>query len=207
MTDTPDFKDMATDDDGLVPCVIQDATTRRVLMVGYQDEEAWNRTIETGLVHFHSRSRGTLWMKGETSGNTLTVSTIGVDCDQDAVLIEAIPAGPTCHTGSISCFPQATAPSLGQVVDELARTIQERAGSDAETSYTAHLLADVDLAARKVLEEAGELAFAAKDTAVDGPDIRVVEEAADLLYHLLALLAQQGVETQRVAAELVSRRR
>lgn len=206
MTENPRFSDMTTDDAGLVPCIIQDATTRQVLMVGYQDEDAWERTADTGLVHFHSRSRATLWMKGESSGDTLTVVSIRSDCDQDAVLIEAVPAGPTCHTGSVSCFSPASAPSLGQVIDELTRTIKDRAEADPDASYTARLMANGDLAARKVLEEAGELAFAAKDTALDGPDLRVVEEAADLIYHLLALLAQQNVATQRVAAQLVSRR-
>lgn len=207
MTTSANFSDLTTDNDGLVPCIIQDAQTRRVLMVGYQDEQAWTRTRHTGNVHFHSRSRNELWMKGESSGNILAVSSIHTDCDSDAILIEVTPVGPTCHTGSISCFGGEEPTTLGRALDELCLTIADRAGADPDESYTAKLMDDGDLAARKVLEEAGELAFAAKDTISGGADTRVIEEAADLLYHVMALLAQQGVAPSRVAAELVSRRR
>lgn len=199
MTASPDFSA------GLVPCIVQDASTRQVLMVGYQDEEAWNTMHETGLVHFHSRSRDILWRKGETSGDTLTVASTELDCDGDAVLVSAVPAGPTCHTGTMSCFDTAADPSLGIAIDRLAKTIKDRATADPSESYTARLLGDPDLAARKTLEEAGELAFAAKDTSTGATDQRVVEEAADLLYHTLVLLAQQGVDARRVAAELTAR--
>lgn len=212
MKDTPAFSEIKTGSDGLVVCVVQDSRTHRVLMVAYQDEEAWNRTHDTGFVHFHSRSRDALWRKGETSGNSLSVSEVQIDCDSDAVLISATSAGPTCHTGAISCFGVAdsTTPgsvTLGSAIDELAATVASRMGADPSTSYTAHLIEDGDLAARKVLEEAGELAFAAKDTAGGGDDQRVVEEASDLLYHMLALLAHQGVAPHRVAEELAARRR
>lgn len=207
MRDTPEFGAIRTTAEGLVVCIIQDTRSRQVLMVGYQDEEAWNATVDTGLVHFHSRSRETLWKKGETSGATLAVSAIQIDCDKDAVLISVISAGPTCHTGSVSCFSEAASPTLGSVIDELAATIASRIGADPSKSYTAGLIEDGDLAARKVLEEAGELAFAAKDTASGGDDQRVVEEAADLLYHILALLAHQSVEPQRIADALIARRR
>jgi len=200
-----DFETITLDQNGLVPCIVQDATTREVLMVGYQDEEAWGRTSETGLVHFHSRSRNTLWLKGETSGNTLTVDSITLDCDKDAILITAVPAGPTCHTGDVSCFGSGASASLGAVLDSLTATIESRVDADPSESYTARLLLSDDLAARKTLEEAGELAFAAKDASRGGSDQRVVEEAADLLYHTLVLLAQQGVDPQRIAAELLSR--
>ncbi|MEN8040741.1 MAG: bifunctional phosphoribosyl-AMP cyclohydrolase/phosphoribosyl-ATP diphosphatase HisIE [Actinomycetota bacterium] len=206
MTDMPLFGTLSVGHDGLVPCVVQDAATRQVLMVGYQDEEAWEQTAESGLVHFHSRSRDVLWMKGETSGNTLAVTSVRIDCDRDTVLISAVPVGPTCHTGATSCFDGDEPPTLGAALDELMETIRIRTTADPSTSYTATLLADGDLAARKVLEEAGELAFASKDTAGGGSDERVVEEAADLLYHTLALIAQQGVTTERVAQELRSRR-
>jgi phosphoribosyl-ATP pyrophosphohydrolase/phosphoribosyl-AMP cyclohydrolase len=199
------FASSRTDDGGLVPCVVQDASTKRVLMLGYQDAEAWERTHETGLVYFHSRSRDTLWMKGETSGNTLSAVSIDLDCDSDAVLITARPAGPTCHTGTTSCFGSDEPSTLGAVLDELSNTIADRADADPPDSYTALLLRDDDLAARKLLEEAGELAFAAKDTATGISDQRVVEEAADVLYHLLTLLRQQGVDPQRVAEELEHR--
>jgi phosphoribosyl-ATP pyrophosphohydrolase/phosphoribosyl-AMP cyclohydrolase len=144
-------------------------------------------------------------MKGESSGNTLSVVSIDLDCDVDTVLIRAIAAGPTCHTGATSCFGSDEPMSLGAVLDTLSRTIAGRADADPSESYTALLLRDNDLVARKLLEEAGELAFAAKDTATGGSDQRVVEEAADVLYHLLTLLRQQGVEPRRVAEELERR--
>ncbi len=205
MTAAPSFDTLRTDRDGLVPCVIQDADTREVLMVGYQNREAWDKTAETGLVHFHSRSRNTLWLKGETSGNTLSVVSTHLDCDSDAVLISTHSAGPTCHTGSVSCFTSDAPVTLGTALDRLAATIKKRASADPTESYTATLIANGDLAARKTLEEAGELAFAAKDTATGSTDQRVVEEAADLFYHALVLLAQQGVESGRVAQELTDR--
>lgn len=205
MTSVPAFVSLRTDQDGLVPCIVQDASTYAVLMLGYQDEQAWQKTLETGLVHLHSRSRDELWLKGGTSGNTLAVDSVRSDCDHDAILIGVRPAGPTCHTGSISCFGSQRPDTLGAVVDSLSETIVHRAEADPSVSYTARLIADPDLAARKTLEEAGELAFAAKDTATGAPDQRVVEEAADLLYHLLVLVAQQGVDPQRVADELVRR--
>ena len=196
------FSSLQSNGAGLVPCVVQDASTGTVLMVGYQDAEAWERTHETGFVHFHSRSRNVLWKKGETSGNTLSVVSIDVDCDDDAVLIRVQPGGPTCHTGMTSCFASDGSPTLGATIDVLMDTIRQRADADPSESYTARLLANGDLVARKVLEEAGELAFAAKDTATGLPDQRVVEEAADMLYHLLVLLKQQQVDPQRVADEL-----
>ena len=199
MTDSPDFSG------GLVPCIVQDATTREILMLGYQDQEAWNATQSSDLVHFHSRSRDALWRKGETSGNALAVVAVALDCDLDAILITAIPVGPTCHTGAVSCFGITADDSLGVAIDRLTNTIAERRSASTAESYTARLLADLDLAARKVLEEAGELAFAAKDTASGEPDQRVVEEAADLIYHSLALLAQQAIDPSRVADELTAR--
>jgi phosphoribosyl-ATP pyrophosphohydrolase/phosphoribosyl-AMP cyclohydrolase len=205
MIDQPPFSSIRTEPNGLVPCIVQDATTREVLMVGYQDEEAWDKTAETRLVHFHSRSRDTLWLKGETSGNTLSVESIRLDCDVDTILITALPAGPTCHTGAISCFGSGHPVTLGAVLDNLVRTIKNRADADPSESYTATLLAGGDLVARKTLEEAGELAFAAKDASTGATDQRVVEEAADLFYHALVLLAQQEVHPGRVASELLSR--
>ena len=199
------FESLHADQNGLVPCIVQDATTREVLMIAYQDEEAWNRTVETDLVHFHSRSRDTLWLKGETSGNTLAVESIRIDCDNDAILIGARPAGPTCHTGAISCFGSRAPATLGSVLDSLMATIASRANADPAESYTAKLLTAGDLVARKTLEEAGELAFAAKDASTGATDQRVVEEAADLFYHALVLLAQQGIDPERVAGELVRR--
>lgn len=168
--------------------VVQDEATGRVLMLGWMDEEALERTRATGEVHFFSRSRQRLWRKGETSGNVLHVTEIVPDCDDDALLVRAHPAGPTCHEGSTSCF----SPWLWRRI--LAR---EREG--AEGSYVARLLAgDASRIARKVGEEAVELAVAA----LAESDERVVEEAADLYFHALLLLRARGLDPARVDDEL-----
>jgi phosphoribosyl-ATP pyrophosphohydrolase/phosphoribosyl-AMP cyclohydrolase len=155
------------------------------------DEEAERRTRETGEVWFWSRSRERLWRKGETSGNTLAVRELRDDCDGDALLVRAEPAGPTCHTGSVSCFAPA-----------LWRTVLQRAADRPEGSYTAELLAaGVGACARKVGEEAVEVTVAA----LDESDDRLVEEAADLVYHLYVLLAARGVDLSRVDDALKAR--
>jgi phosphoribosyl-ATP pyrophosphohydrolase/phosphoribosyl-AMP cyclohydrolase len=171
--------------------IVQDARTDRVLMLGWMDEEAERRTRETGEVWFWSRSRERLWRKGETSGNTLAVRELRDDCDGDALLVRAEPAGPTCHTGSVSCFAPA-----------LWRTVLQRAADRPEGSYTAELLAaGVGACARKVGEEAVEVTVAA----LDESDDRLVEEAADLVYHLYVLLAARGVDLSRVDDALKAR--
>lgn len=200
-----EFASLSPNDDGLVPAVVQDPTTGSVLMVAYMDADALKLTIETGFVHFWSRSRREIWKKGETSGNTLALQSIDRDCDGDALLVQALPAGPACHEGTATCFDRASRPHLGSVVARLAGIIDQRRGADPSTSYTARLLADGDLAARKVLEEAGEVAFAAKDVVAGGDARRVAEEAADLLYHLLVLVEGSGVGTDEVADVLVQR--
>lgn len=197
------FENLRTGTDGLVPVIVQDAVTRSVSMLGYMDAEALDRTQATGFVHFHSRSRDTLWMKGETSGHTLALRSIHVDCDADALLVLAEPAGPVCHTGSPTCFGTPRS-GLGPVIDRLAEIVAERRNADPGTSYTARLIADGDLAARKVLEEAGEVAFAFKDLP-EGDPARLTEEAADVLYHLLALLAAADIDVGDVAEELRTR--
>ena len=175
----------------LKAAIVQDADTDRVLMLGWMNEEAERLTRETGDVWFWSRSRERLWRKGETSGNTLAVRELRDDCDGDALLVRAAPAGPTCHTGSISCF----APSLW-------RTIAQRAGERPEGSYTAELLnAGVGACARKVGEEAAEVTVAA----LDESDERLVEEAADLVYHLYVLLAARGLDVAQVEDALRAR--
>ena len=156
---------------GLVPGIVQDAATGEVLMLGYLDAEALAATAATGQAHFHSRSRGRLWMKGETSGNTLAARAILVDCDGDALLILADPAGPTCHTGERSCFAgpdgPLSAPQGFAWLESLWATILDRAARRPEGSYTVRLLdGGVDAAARKVVEEATEVLLAAKDDAV-----------------------------------------
>jgi phosphoribosyl-ATP pyrophosphohydrolase/phosphoribosyl-AMP cyclohydrolase len=176
----------------LKAAIVQDARDDRVLMLAWMDEEAERLTRETGDAWFWSRSRGRLWKKGETSGNTLRVVEIRDDCDADALLLRVEPAGPACHTGSRSCF-----------APELWRTVVERVRERPEGSYVASLAdAGIQRAAQKLGEEAVEAAVAA--VAADG---RLVEEAADVLFHLYVLLAVAGVDVDEVERELVSRRR
>ncbi len=183
--------------------IVQDDLSGQVLMLGFLDEEALRLTRETGLVHFHSRSRNRLWKKGEASGNTLSVVSIREDCDGDALLIRAVPAGPTCHTGSVSCFGDAEA--FG-TIPRLWSTILTRRAERPEGSYTVSLLeGGVEAAVRKVVEEAVEVLLAATDHAGGGPSERVAEEAADLLYHLLVLLAERDVDLKSVM-EVLDRR-
>ncbi len=172
----------------LRPVIVQNAADGRVLMLAWMNEEAERLTRETGEAWFWSRSREQLWRKGETSGNTLAVEELRDDCDGDALLLRVTPAGPTCHTGSVSCF----APWLW-------RTIAERAAERPAGSYTTELLkAGVGAVARKVGEEAVEVTVAA----LDESDERVVEEAADLVYHLYVLLAARGLDLAQVEDEL-----
>jgi phosphoribosyl-ATP pyrophosphohydrolase/phosphoribosyl-AMP cyclohydrolase len=195
------------DDRGLVPGIVQDARTGRVLMLAYLDAEALAATRRTGQAHFWSRSRQQLWHKGAMSGNTMAVHGIRTDCDGDALLIEVDPAGPACHTGTESCFTDDEAAAQGfAALERLWATIADRAARRPEGSYTARLLAEgVDGPARKVVEEAAELAFAAKDHAGEGAPARVSEEAADLLYHLLVLLAERGIAPADVLRVLEGR--
>ncbi len=184
-------------DGALLPCVVQHADTGRVLMLAYMDAEALAATLETGLGHFHSRSRERLWKKGETSGNVLAVTSLAADCDGDAVLMLALPAGPTCHTGTESCFDSA-APAL----PDLARTIAERAERGDGGSYVAGLLADArEARQRKVGEEAVETVLA--EPASD----HLVSEVADLWFHSMVLLAGDGRDPLAPLAELGRRRR
>ena len=172
--------------------IVQDARDDRVLMLAWMDEEAERLTRETGEAWFWSRSRERLWKKGETSGNTLAVQEIREDCDDDALLLRVIPNGPTCHTGSRSCF-----------APELWRTVVERVRERPDGSYVASLAdAGVERAAQKLGEEAVEAAIAA--TAGDG---RLVAEAADVIFHLYVLLAVAGVDIDEVERELAARRR
>jgi len=197
--------EIAFDDRGLVPCVVQDWRTGEVLTLAYMNEEALARTRETGDVHFFSRSRGELWHKGETSGNFLRVRELRFDCDVDAVLALVEPAGPACHTGERTCFHngQTEPPAPHEALPVLERTIAERRGADPGDSYTARLLADAAFNGEKVREEADEVA-----RAVEGEsDERVREEAADVLYHLDVLLAGRGLSIADAFEELNGRRR
>lgn len=184
--------------DDLVPAIIQDADTGTVLMLGYMNAEALERTRATGLVTFFSRSRQRLWTKGETSGATLAVVTIMEDCDADTLLIQARPNGPTCHTGTTSCFGE---PAVRGFLYRLSAIIGERSRS-AEPSYTATLLVGpMARLAQKVGEEGVEVALAA----MQDDDTAVVDEAADLVYHLSVLLHRRGRTVADVEAVLAAR--
>jgi phosphoribosyl-AMP cyclohydrolase / phosphoribosyl-ATP pyrophosphohydrolase len=200
--------------DGLVPAVVQDAADGRVLMVAWMDADALAATQATGEVHFHSRSRDALWRKGETSGNVLRVVDLALDCDSDAILVTADPAGPTCHRETRSCFDTEGAAPVRTTqgfawLERLWSTIVSRAAERPAGSYTTSLLeGGVDVAGRKVTEEATEVLLAAKDHAAGtGPAARVAEETADLLYHALVLLAERGLEPAAVVDALRARHR
>lgn len=182
---------------GLVTVVAQDAATGQVLMVAHATHEALGRTIETGEMHYHSRTRG-LWHKGATSGNTQRVVSLAADCDGDAVLARVVPAGPACHTGSVTCFGDAPAETLA----ELDATIDQRASSAGSDSYTAKLLADRNLRLKKIGEEASEFVTACAD--VDA--VRANEEAADVFYHVLVALHAAGGSLAAVREALRARR-
>jgi phosphoribosyl-ATP pyrophosphohydrolase/phosphoribosyl-AMP cyclohydrolase len=189
------------DERGLVPCVVQDWATGEVLMLAYMNELSLERTRATGELHLHSRARNELWHKGATSGNVQPIRALRVDCDGDTLLALVEPAGPACHTGERSCFHRGErSPAPHEALPSLERTISERACSQAEGSYTVELLADPQRIGAKVMEEAEEVARAAREE----PDERVDEEAADVLYHLLVLLRSRGrtlADAERVLDE------
>jgi len=196
---------LAYDDRGLVPCVVQDWATGEVLTLAYMNAEALAATRATGELHLWSRSRGELWRKGATSGNTQAVRGLRYDCDADAVLALVDPAGPACHTGERTCFHcgDEGEPAFA-VLPTLERTIAARASAASNGSYTAALLADPPLIGAKVEEEAEEVARAAREES----DARVAEEAADVLYHLAVLLRSRGLtlaDAERVLDERQSR--
>jgi len=197
---------------GLVPAVVQDASTGQVLMVAWMNREALRLTRETGQVHFWSRSRQELWHKGATSGNFMNVREILVDCDADTLLVKADPEGPACHTGERSCFyrrlmeapDDATAEATGDILEELFGVILDRRKDRPQGSYTAALFqAGEDEILKKIGEEAMEVVLAAKGQGDD----RLISETADLTYHLLVLLAARGLALADVERELAKRRR
>ncbi len=203
------IEDLRFDANGLLPVVVQDAGSGAVLMLAYANREAVEKTLATGQAWFWSRSRQSLWKKGETSGNTLQVLEVTADCDGDALLMRALPAGPTCHRGTRSCFePNPARLELGW----LAAVLETRKGADPETSYTARLLArGVERIAQKVGEEGVETAIAAVSVSARGPgedDERrkaLIGEASDLIYHLLVLLQATGVDPAEIKNELLRR--
>ncbi len=188
--------------DGLLPAIVQDARTAQVLMLGYMNRDALTATLQGGSVTFFSRSKQRLWTKGETSGNRLRLVEARADCDDDAILLLADPEGPTCHTGTASCF--ATEARGAAWLGELARIVAERANASADESYTARLLAKgVDKIAQKIGEEGVEVSLAAVTRDNQG----IAEEAADLLYHLTVLMQAKGLGWDDITAVLRDRHR
>jgi len=196
---------IAYDEQGLVPCVIQDWRSGEVLTLAYMNAEALAATRRTGALHLWSRSRAELWRKGATSGNTQAVRAIRYDCDGDALLALVEPAGPACHTGERSCFHRGDLepPAAHEALPVLERTIAQRAAAAPAGSYTARLLAEPPFVGAKVREEAEEVARAARDEG----DERVAEEAADVLYHLAVLLRARGLSLADAEEVLNGRRR
>ncbi|MSR22081.1 MAG: bifunctional phosphoribosyl-AMP cyclohydrolase/phosphoribosyl-ATP diphosphatase HisIE [Gemmatimonadetes bacterium] len=197
--DGADLDALSFDGKGLVPVVVQDASTGRLLMLAWANRMALETTLATGAMHFWSRSRGALWRKGETSGNTQALVSLHADCDGDTVIALVTPAGPACHTGEETCFGLDAYPA--SVLDELSGVIRARARERPEGSYTTRLLGDENLRLKKLGEEVAELisALARKDAGISA-------EAADLVYHLLVALEGAGVGWGEVERELERRR-
>ena len=186
---------------GLVPAIVQNADSGKVLMLGYMNEAALAKTQDSGQVTFFSRSRQTLWTKGETSGNTLDLVSLSVDCDNDTLLVLARPNGPTCHTGTETCFDDGSAPSLS-FLNTLENVIKSRENDDESKSYTAKLLSGpLHKISQKVGEEGVEVALAA----VAESDDDLKNEAADLIYHLMVLLRAKKIDLAEVTDVLKNR--
>lgn len=195
----PDFKKSP---DGLVPAIVQDINTKKVLMLGYMNKEAYKRTKKSGTVTFYSRSRQKLWVKGEKSGNHLTVKEILIDCDADTILIKALPKGPVCHTGKDTCFNEKN--KADNFLFDLEKIVQGRKEKPRKTSHTSRLFArGVNKISQKVGEEAVEFIIEAID---DNPDL-LKEEASDLLYHFIVLLVAKDIPLRDVLEVLKKRRR
>jgi phosphoribosyl-ATP pyrophosphohydrolase/phosphoribosyl-AMP cyclohydrolase len=203
---TVDPATVVYDDAGLIPAIVQDAASGEVLMLAYMNQESLVRTLETGQTHFWSRSRKSLWHKGETSGNLQRVVSVSEDCDRDTLLVRVDQIGVACHTGTYTCFEGRggeVVPSLGEVLGDLARVVRARHKDLPEGSYTTQLLSGgEDRALKKIAEEAGEVIIAAKNHARG----EISWEAADLLYHLLVVLEREGVTLSDVSAVLQKRR-
>lgn len=187
---------------GLVPAIIQDADTKTVLMLGYMNKEAYEKTVATGLVTFYSRSRKCLWTKGETSNNFLHLVNIKVDCDNDTLLVKVHPDGPTCHKGTDTCWGEENEKSPLLFLAELSDFIEKRHQEMPEGSYTTSLFRDgLNRMAQKVGEEALELVI----EATNGTNDRLIYEGSDMLYHLIVLLTHKGLRIEDMAAELRER--
>ena len=195
-----DIENLNYDDRGLIPAIIQDSISFNVLMLGYMNKDSLQHTLKTEEVTFFSRSKQRLWTKGETSGNKLVLKSIEFDCDKDAILIKAEQLGPTCHLENYSCFRSETRNTFS-IINELEATIDERKTESIENSYVASLLnKGVKEIAKKVTEEAGETSIAAVTN-----DGRLIDESADLLFHLLVLLKNQNYSFKDVLKELNKR--
>ena len=194
----------------LLPAIIQDAGTKKVLMLGYMNEDALNKTISGPNVWFYSRSRKKLWEKGETSGNYLKVKTVNIDCDLDTILITALPEGPTCHTGNISCFEsfpnnkdsifsELDENNQSEIISKLIKIISSRKISNDKNSYTSKLLnSGIKRISQKVVEEAGEVAIAC----VSNDKEEIINEFSDLIYHMLVLIEASPIDYDDVWGQL-----
>jgi phosphoribosyl-ATP pyrophosphohydrolase/phosphoribosyl-AMP cyclohydrolase len=207
---SPSIESLRFDERGLIPAVVQDVETGSVLMLAYMNRESLALTLETGQTHYWSRSRNRIWHKGETSGNVQDVMTVKYDCDSDALLVVVAQRGNACHTGEYSCFfnqlhaLKAAGPSLGEVLGKLAGVIRQRRTELPDGSYTAKLFkGGADRILKKVGEESGEVIIAAKNHSRE----EIAWEVADLLYHTLVLLEQEGVALTDIAGELERRSR
>ena len=197
--------DVKFDERGLIPAIVQNAATREVLTLAYMNRESLVKTIETQQTWFWSRSRGELWHKGETSGNTQRVVSLTLDCDRDAIVVLVDPAGPACHTGATSCFETGSNPTdIGSVLDQLYELIESRERERPSNSYTTYLFDEgLDKILKKLGEESAETIIAAKNE----DQGRVVSEVSDLIYHLLVLLVARGVSLEEISRELGQRRK
>ena len=193
-----DFEKMG----GLVPAIIQDATTRQVLMLGFMNEEAYQKTLDTGHVTFWSRTRQTLWTKGETSGHFLNLVDMKIDCDKDTLLVRANPIGPTCHTGTDTCWGEENGGNPLLFLSELQSFIDKRKQEMPEGSYTTSLF---NKGINKIAQKVGEEALETVIEATNGTSEHLVYEASDLLYHLIVMLTEKGLRIEDVATELHKR--
>ncbi len=199
------FDEIQFDERGLIPAIVQNASTREVLTLAYMNKESLQRTLETNQTWFWSRSRNELWHKGATSGNTQEVVSLALDCDRDAIVVLVNPAGPACHTGARSCFDVVGQTNdLGPLLDQIYEVIQSRERERPAGSYTTYLFEEgLDKILKKLGEESAETIIAAKND----DDGRLAGEVSDLVYHLLVLLVARGVSLKQIAAELGQRRK
>lgn len=193
-----DFEKM----NGLVPAIIQDSITKNVLMLGFMNEEAYQKTLATKRVTFYSRSRKCLWTKGETSGNYLELVSMKPDCDNDTLLVKVIPHGPTCHTGTDTCWGEENKRNPLLFLSELQDFINKRHEEMPEKSYTTSLFKD---GTNRMAQKVGEEALEAVIEAVSGNNDRLIYECSDMFYHLVVLLTSKGLRIEQVAAELAER--